>query len=159
MRSILPFESKQITYRGGVVVFSVPRAWIEEYEPDGGGLFYEEGPITGTLRLNVVTARSPTPVSALSPTEALLAAGKSHVERLANGNALAKGVSRTVEQGQDITMFWWHLTSAVAPSHVRLAMFTYTVLTALEQSPKTVSDLSFLEQSVSNSRFNSGLGE
>ena len=48
-------ESKQIVYRGGIVAFKIPASWREEYAPDGGATFYEEGPDTGTLRLNVLS--------------------------------------------------------------------------------------------------------
>ena len=33
---------KKISYRGGVVEFSIPANWKEEYERDGGGMFYEQ---------------------------------------------------------------------------------------------------------------------
>lgn len=50
MTNVIP-ELKTIVYRGGLVRFSIPATWQEEYEPDGGGTFYKEGPDTGTLRL------------------------------------------------------------------------------------------------------------
>ncbi|MBK8594774.1 MAG: hypothetical protein IPN83_04160 [Holophagales bacterium] len=39
---------KSITYRGGLVTFRIPRHWVEEYEEDGGGTFYEDRPDSGT---------------------------------------------------------------------------------------------------------------
>ena len=48
-------DLKPITYRGGLVKFYVPSTWVEGYEPDGGGTFYEDLPNSGTLRLNVLT--------------------------------------------------------------------------------------------------------
>lgn len=46
---------KEIVYRGGIVVFSIPSNWKEEYEPNGGATFYQEGFKTGTLRLSILT--------------------------------------------------------------------------------------------------------
>ncbi len=51
-----PIQFKTINYRGGLVRFRIPTDWIEEYEPEGGGMFYADGPDTGTLRLNVLTS-------------------------------------------------------------------------------------------------------
>jgi hypothetical protein len=62
---------KTIQYRGGLVTFRIPSDWVEEYEADGGGAFYPEKPNSGTLRLNVMTLRSPSPIDART-TEALL---------------------------------------------------------------------------------------
>jgi hypothetical protein len=38
-----PVQFKTIVYRGGIVRFRIPAHWIEEYEHEGGGTFYEEG--------------------------------------------------------------------------------------------------------------------
>jgi hypothetical protein len=46
---------KPVVYRGGIVSFSIPANWREEYESDGGGTFYEDGTDTGTLRLHVIS--------------------------------------------------------------------------------------------------------
>jgi hypothetical protein len=45
---------EKIVYRGGIAHFHVPTSWVEEYEPAGGGTFYENKPGTGTLRVNVM---------------------------------------------------------------------------------------------------------
>jgi hypothetical protein len=46
---------KKITYRGGLISFQIPKDWIEEYEENGGGTFYEDSQESGTLRINVLT--------------------------------------------------------------------------------------------------------
>lgn len=115
--------TKQINYRGGLVVFSIPKSWIEEYEPEGGGTFYKRGADTGTLRLNVISARSPRRVTAV---QALNDIGSSSAVAFGNGNALAKGVSRTTEQGRPITMFWWRVANVLEADHLRIASFTYS---------------------------------
>ena len=35
---------KTIVYRGGIVRFKIPANWVEEYEEDGGGTFYQNRP-------------------------------------------------------------------------------------------------------------------
>lgn len=150
---------KEITYRGGLVIFSVPQSWVEEYEPEGGGTFYERGENTGTLRLNVITAQSPREVDASSARGVLQVSRHSGIETLPGGNAIAKRVSRSTEQGQPITTYSWNVANAVPPRHVRIASFTYTILSSQEKSAQTLSDLSVLEASARAARFSSSLGE
>lgn len=150
---------KQINYRGGLVVFALPGTWIEEYEPEGGGLFYAPGADTGTLRLDVITAKSPNPVTSADSRAVLLKIGNSHVETLPAGAAIAKRVSREVDRGNPITIYWWSVASAMEPEHVRIASFSYSILSSQEQSERTALDLSFLEQSIREIRFSPILGK
>ena len=144
-------ETKQIRYRGGLVVFAIPKCWHEEYEPEGGGTFYELGDDTGTLQLNVITAEPPRPIK--SAHEILLAMQGESGESLENGNAWISGISRTIEGGQSISVFWWRIGSVCTPEKVRVASFTYTGLSADETSLRTMSDLAHLEQSICKAEF------
>ena len=150
---------KEINYRGGLVIFSVPQSWVEEYEPEGGGTFYERGENTSTLRLNVITAQSPKEVDASSAHQVLQASRHSEIETLPTGNAIAKRVSRSTEQGQSITTYSWNVGNVVPPRHVRIAIFTYTILSTEEKSARTLSDLALLEASARAARFSSSLGQ
>lgn len=150
---------KQINYRGGLVVFALPVTWIEEYEPEGGGVFYAPGDDTGTLRLDVITAKSPNPVTSADSAGILLKTGDSDVESLPTGSAIAKHVSREIDRGTPITIYWWSVASVVEPNHVRIASFSYSILSSQEQSKRTALDLSFLEQSIRDIRFSPVLGQ
>lgn len=155
----LPIVSKQINYRGWLVVFSLPESWVEEYEPAGGGMFYAPGNNTGTLRLDVISAKSPTSVSYSSVGQVLSEIGYPETENLPTGNAISKRVSRELDRGTPITIFWWDVANVVEPDHVRIASFSYAILSSEEQSTRTKSDLSFLEQSIRNIGFSPTLGE
>ena len=149
---------RKINYRGGLAVFALPGTWIEEYEPEGGGVFYAPGDDTGTLRLDVITAKSPNPVTSADSAAVLLKTGDSNVESLPTGAAIAKHVSREVDRGTPITIYWWSVASVVEPDHVRIASFSYSILSSQEQSKRTALDLSFLEQSIRDIRFSPVLG-
>ncbi len=153
----MPVDTKHVFYRGGLVVFSIPRDWIEEYEPEGGGMFFAEGEDTGTLRLNVTTFSSPRAITADSAREFLATLGLP-VETLQNGNALATRVTKTTDQGQKIVIYSWHLSGSLAPETIRLANFTYTVLASMTQSSATVNDLAFIEASIRHATFSSEHG-
>ncbi|OYW39885.1 MAG: hypothetical protein B7Z35_03080 [Hydrogenophilales bacterium 12-61-10] len=155
-------QMKEIKYRGGLVTFSIPKHWVEEYETDGGGMFYEDAPNSGTLRLNVITAKSPKPLSADAAYEELVAMksinGK-NVQHLANGNAFATAIHHATEQGQGITLFWWYVTNPVPPNHIRMANFSYTVLATQENSEQTHREVQLLTESIKNAAFHPTLGQ
>lgn len=155
-------EMKEIKYRGGVVTFSIPKHWTENYEPDGGGMFYEDGPDTGTLRLNVITAKSPKSLrgdAAFVELSSMKSVKPESIKRLPNGNAMTTWVGHSSEQGQAITLYWWHVANPVLPSHMRVAIFSYTVLTSQESSVSTKSEVQMLTNSIKNATFHSTIGE
>jgi len=121
-------------------------------------MFYEQGEHSGTLRLNVITARAPREVDASSARQVLRSSGP-EIEDLPTGNAMAKGISRSTEQGHAITMYWWKVANIVPPWHARIASFTYTILSSQENSARTLSDLSVLDASVRAAGFSTVLGE
>lgn len=153
---------KEIIYRGGLLRFWIPDAWVEHYESDGGGTFYEDAPDTGTLRLSVITARAPADRIDGQPADCLrgfrnVAAGD--VQELANGNAFATAVTHSTEDGDPITMFWLYAGNFVRPDHIRIACFSYTVLTSREDDPGVVDEVRMLTESVSNIEFHPELGD
>ena len=153
---------KEVQYRGGLVTFAIPKQWVEEYEPDGGGMFYENSPDTGTLRLNVITAKSPKSLSADAAFEELLAikgVSRENAQRLANGNAFATSIQHSSERGRDITLFWWHLSHAIRPNHLRIANFSYTVLSSQEASSSVQSEVQLLTKYIKEAKFYSTLGQ
>lgn len=151
-------EMKQVTYRGGIITFTIPEHWLEQYEPDGGGIFYEDTPNTGTLRLNVITLESPKPILA---DDAFLNLSKlknvevGTIQRLENGNALATSVQHANEEGQAITLYWWYIANLTPPNHMQLANFSYTVLTAQENDPQVIKEIRTLTEAVKNAKFHS----
>ena len=153
---------KEINYRGGVVKFKIPSNWKEEYEENGGGIFYEDAPDTGTLRLNIITMQAPPDVKGNLPVQALSGISgvdQKNIEMLANGNALAHAVQRSEEQGTKITLYWWYLANHVPPSYVRMANYSYTILTSKENDKQTKAELELLEEQIKNAVFHPELGK
>jgi hypothetical protein len=118
-------SSKRITYRGGIVIFDIPAAWVEEYEPDGGGTFYEDRPDSGTLRLSVLSFDSTdTPASEMART-----ALKGEQELRTDGLPMQYQISTTKEAEEELELHSWRIAVPVEPRSVRIAIFTYTILT------------------------------
>jgi hypothetical protein len=152
-------DLKTINYRGGLVTFRIPTHWVEEYEPDGGGTFYENVPNTGTLRLSVITLKAPPSKTGNLATNAL--AGMSDVDpskiRLLKTNlALAQYIKHSSENGQNITLYWWHLASEGEAGVVRVANYSYTILTKQENDKNILQELSVVQHEIENASIYSG---
>jgi hypothetical protein len=145
--------SKLVSYQGGLVVFSVPKSWVKEDELEGGEVFHEPGDKSGTLRVSVTSAKLPVSDTPLSSKQVLSKVGFLTSQMLPNGNAISKELSRETEQGRPITIFEWCVAGVVGPGHVRVATFSYTILSSEEHTERTVSTLSEIENSIRNTRF------
>jgi hypothetical protein len=152
---------KEINFKG-VIKFKIPSNWEEVYADNGKGIFYEDAPDAGTLRLDVITAEAPPDakgnllVLALS---SLPGVDQEDIEILDNGNALLHVVDRSDERGTKFTLHWWHLANYVTPNYVRIASYSYAILTSKENSRKTKEALELLERQIKNAVFNPELGE
>lgn len=150
---------KLVHYRGGIVEFAIPTSWVEEYGQDGGGTFYLDEADTGTLRLSIQTFEKTTSGSLPSSADLLVAKkpmpGES-IRTLANGNAIRQYVVRSEENGEAITLHWWHLANVAHPSTLRIASFSYTVLTSQESSSGLARELEMLQQSIESAAFSTG---
>jgi hypothetical protein len=140
---------KTIQYRGGLARFQVPATWIEEYEPRGGGTFYEPGDDTGTLRINLLDFKTQSNVS-LSPPNAfeLLTRTRpaSETEQLPNGTAISRYVAEADEAGEHLLLYRWQIGICVSATHFRIVVFTYTIVAGQERSPQMQDELKLLNK-------------
>ena len=153
---------KEIVFRGELVRFQIPKDWMEEYGPEGGGIFYGNYPDAGTLRLDIITAESPKNLGPEEPFElirGIKGVDVNNIRHLPNSNAMASKIIHTSERGTPITMYWWYLSNFVPPKHVRLANFSYTVLTSQEHDEKTISEVRMLAKSIEQAEFHPTIGE
>ena len=144
---------KTIRYRGGLVTFQIPKDWREEYEEDGGGTFYQPGDDTSTLRLNVLTFKTPsgkpvTPDSVILFLDPSAKKRNTKVIPLRPGLAYIRYDDSTTEAGQPITIRTWQLAQMVPPDHARIFVFTYTHLTSHFNTRATTTELALLEHSI-----------
>lgn len=151
---------KTINYLGGVVQFQIPIQWKEEYSDVDGGTFYDEKPDSGTFRLKIITAKSPSEITNDSAVQILgsfrQTAGKS--ERLSNANALAKFEELSVDRGHKIKILYWMIANPIPPDHARIATFSYTILESKEHDPQTIREIEMFDREVRTARFSSEIG-
>jgi len=145
---------KTINYRGGIALFRVPHSWVEEYEPAGGGTFYENGPDTGTLRINVMDFEKPTAAAGETARDVLVGLrGSGEVEQLLSGVAIARSSKRAVESGQELLIYTWQVGIRVTPTHFRLVVFTYTILAAQEHDAATQEEFQLLDNVIAEGEY------
>jgi hypothetical protein len=144
-------DLKTISYRGGIVSFRVPAQWREEYEPDGGGTFYEDRPDSGTLRVNVLTAASRSVEQAEETARRVFPAGS--FELLPDGFPLRRQTVPAEERGIPIQLHRWEIAVPVPPNSIRIVCFTHTVVAAQESNPRIIAELSLLDRSIREAEF------
>ncbi len=152
---------KTVSYGGGIVTFRIPVHWFEEHAPEGGGTFYDDAPNSGTLRLDVITARAPFPVSLTSAPDVLSSLGLAvnPVEKLPNGCALVRRTESPVDRGNRLFITYWSVAHVLPPYHARVATFSYTLLEEQRDEAVFRRELELLDREVRASVFSPELGE
>lgn len=153
---------KKISYRGGLVEFSIPANWKEEYKDDGGGMFYAPSTDSGILRLYVITFKSPTPINEKSASDALKvlkAAQSRQIDSLPNGNAVLHFSEPAIESGHKLHMTYWFLANPVGTNHVRVATFTYTLLEGQQNQARFAKEIALIDTELRKARFAKELGD
>jgi hypothetical protein len=138
-------EEKTISYRGGLVTFSLPRPWKEEYAPEGGGTFFDDRADAGTLRLNVMTVSSPHETVA----DYLRTTYPAGPPALTNGGFPLEHDVRTATEGSNkLLIYKWMVTVATKPGTFRLFIFQHTILASQVADPRIVAEVKFLNRSI-----------
>src|SRR5205085_1907969 len=153
---------KKISYRGGVVEFSIPANWKAESEHDDRGIFYEDSPDSGTLRVSVITAKSPAPFKDKPASDALRVlrqAQSRQIESLTNGNALLHYSEPATESGHKLHMVYWIVANPVRPDHIRIATFSYTLLEGQHEQQRFKNEIALIDAQIRKAAFSKELGE
>jgi hypothetical protein len=152
---------KTISYRGGLLTFRIPAHWAEEYEAEGGGTFYEDAPDSATFRLQTITMKSPSPVTAENAPEILSSlreAATGPVERLPRGYALVRYTQSSVDRGARLFITYWSVAHVIPQHHARIANFSYTLLERQREDGRFQRELELLDREVHACIFSQELG-
>ena len=145
---------KTISYRGGIVTFAIPSHWCEEYNPTGGGTFYEDRPDSGTLGLNVLSFESKKTPEA----DVLRAFPDGSFEMLLSGFPLRYGVSEATEDNELLHIHTWKIAVPVPPQRMRIVIFSHTILASQESDPTIIGELALIRDSVRSATFSQESG-
>ena len=147
---------KEIKYRGGVVTFRVPSHWKEEYEPDGGGTFYEDAPETGTLRLNIITSEAPhgrLPSTGYDFLRQESTDRQTEILRLSSGDGIKYYLKKSEEEGALLDIHFWEIAHCVPPKTLYLAIFSWTILTEHAKRAEYNEEIQLITEELKNIRF------
>jgi hypothetical protein len=154
----MPDDLKTVSYRGGLVRFRIPAGWVESYETEGGGEFYDDDPQSGTLRLNVLTFEQTVEGHVESAFEFLSrSAGQIRpgVEVIGrpDGNASLSYWEFAEEDGEELAIRFWQVANAVPPRHMRIAAFSYTLLKSQMSRPRFVAEVEMIDREIGMCEF------
>lgn len=141
---------KTICYRGGIAIFALPDHWTEEYDPDGGGTFFDPYPGSGTLRLNVISFSAPRPQARNALLQKALPDASGTTK---GGLPLRRRTVSEVEEGQPLEIHRWEIAIPVPPASLRIACFTYTMLAGQLADASIAAELRQVEESITNAVF------
>ena len=162
VNSSAPRKMKTILYQGGIVQFRIPEDWKEEYEKEGGGTFYSEEADSGTLRLKILTFKTPPKSLPKNGYEQLLKeskAGSEAITPLKDGNGMRRRQKNFEENGEKLLLYSWDIANVVPPNHYRQAIFTWTILQSQEKLPEFRQQIQEIENELKDLTFSPTLGD
>jgi hypothetical protein len=143
---------KKINYRGGLISFDIPDSWKEEYNSEGG-IFYEDSPNSGTLRVHVLTLKKKGAISAQDEIKRIESLHKSNNAKMTITNENDIFLSYKKEEMDDntpIIIFFWEKYQILQPNIFRIAMFSYTFP---KLNNKISPEVTMLEESIKSAEF------
>ena len=156
-----PSKMKTISYRGGVITFRIPAAWKEEYQPEGGGAFYDNNRAeSGTLRLNVITFRAPAgklPPDGLAYFTGEPKAKEARLSKTLHSDGLKFYRRDAEEAGEKLHVYTWQIAHCTPPDTLRVAIFTWTLLAAQSGDAEFKKEVEILDGEIAKAQFHPGL--
>lgn len=149
---------KLINYRGGIARFYLPSSWVEEYDQDGTGTFYEDKPDASTFRISVMGIMDDS--GRAQTVDAVIAqiSEAESVERLPGGIAIAQSSCLTNKDGDELLIYTWYIGVPLAAAEFRIVIFTYAILAVHESEPYALQEIAMLNRSISEGEYSAARG-
>jgi hypothetical protein len=145
---------KQIVTHGGQVRFRIPTEWTAEYDENGNGEFYLPGTVAPTLRLDLVSLKSPSQLDTHSFTE-ILRADADQIEILNDRTAMRSYSNSVDDRGNKLRIHYWEVANLMPPKHARLAIFSLTLLEDDVLDPEMNKLATLFDDEIHRCEFNS----
>jgi len=135
------------------LTFLIPHEWIEvESGADGTYQYQVPDAQRGWFRASLITTKG-----VAKPAERLANIFRGCddvVSKEATGNLIRRSEKDTVQDGENLHLYYWFVGGCVAPDMVCEAVFSYTVLSNLVENADTLSEVNLIDRLVSDARFN-----
>ena len=141
--------------------FRIPSHWKEEYEENGGGTFYEDSPVSGTLRLNIQTFKGSTGNLQTCGYDELTRKPFSdgvEIIRLPSGDGMKKYRNQAMENGESLDLYYWEVAHITPPGKYYLAIFSWTILTEQSGVQRFRDEIEMITNELKQIRFHPELG-
>ena len=143
---------KMVRYRDAVS-FPLPVAWKVEDEPGVQGIFYNDAPGAGTLRVSALQWQGSNEEERNDIAKNILLPGE--IETLAQGVYLKTEVKDGLEGGVALILHRWLVVLALPENTCRLVVYTHTVTADQEKEPSIVAELETVDFAVRNAAYSS----
>ena len=145
---------KEIEGGEGLLRFRIPHDWKSERDEDGEWMHFADVPNSGTLRVSVITATSPTPFPP-GTTGMIMLSNKAQetAERWPDGTAFSTFSKASIEDGRPLMIRFWEVGKLLPPKLGRNAVFSYAVAAGLERVEPERGRLEMLDVEIRRARF------
>ncbi|MBN1763768.1 MAG: hypothetical protein JW860_00795 [Sedimentisphaerales bacterium] len=76
-----------------------------------------------------------------------------------NGNAIARYTQTAEEDGYQLHIVFWEIAHPLPPEHLRLAIFSYTILHSQKDKPCFVAEIQLIDECLQKAVFADVLGQ
>jgi hypothetical protein len=145
---------KKIEYQNGLVAFSIPKNWIEEYSDEHGAAFYEDSPNSGTLRLNVMTVSSDSEngnPSVIFKEQKNIADLKEYLST--DGDEICEYILSANENNTLITITTFACIHQTKQNDFLIAIFTWTIESLFENQDAFKEELNSIRNNILQIKF------
>ena len=129
----------EVSIFGDKLRFLIPHDWVETRESDDYYLYHE--PNSGWLRVSLISVTSTDPPKKLRES---FSDRPGLVTDEETGNFVQTWEKPSTEEGVDTHVYYWKVGNVVPPEIVRVAIFSYTILSARLQNAETKKTVSLL---------------
>ena len=144
-------------FQGGVLNFSVPRPWLEEFTEDGDMVCFLEREDSPVLRVSIITMQAPPGEKELSPQKVLASIDVPGLEPVAVKIPVSMALGRLVElveeEGVPLKIHHWYLAHVVPPRYAHVALFSYSYLQSQQGDCEIEETADLLEDLIAKARF------
>lgn len=148
---------KEIKYQDQLC-FRIPSDWTEHFHQDQGGMYFQDAPSTGILRLSLIGYKNERKFSKEELFDYLISssAEENIIEdaiEISDGSFLIRFVQNCYDEDGKITLYWWKFVNNSIADLFQVAMFSFTVVDEDLHKQLIKDELQLLVQELRSVRF------
>jgi hypothetical protein len=89
----------------------------------------------------------------------MLKSGRADILCQSNGNTVVRHRKTSFSWFKRIVLHFWQVYNPVPPHHMRIALFSYTILKSRESDPETLQEIDMLDREIRSAEFYPEIGQ